>query len=70
MTAARGPLAAAWFVAGPWVMLGYPFEDRSSPDAGVPVAQLRSFAARASRHAITLRTVTCSVGNAVSTIRA
>jgi hypothetical protein len=70
MTAALGPRAAAWFVAGAWVILGYPFEDRSSPDAGAPLARLHSFAARASRQATTRQTVTCSVGNAVSTIRA
>jgi len=70
MTAALCPPAAAWSVAGAWVLLGYPIEDRTSPDAGAPLAQLHSFAARTSRQATTRLTVTCSVGNAVSTVRA
>jgi hypothetical protein len=70
MTAALGPLAAACCVPGAWVLLGSPFEDRNSPDAGAPLAQLHSFYARASRQATTRQTATCSVGNAVSTIRA
>jgi len=38
--------------------------------AGLGPFAVASFDARASRHAVTLRTVTCSVGNTVSTIRA